>query len=124
MVQHYNCPNWQCHNGVIKDEKELPAEIAFNPHCRLAGQCGLNTNAPVKIDNQNIFIPIIKTSADGKSMIVRLRSVSDKTETVNLSFHAFKQKSIRKYIADEMQGDDTGTTLKMLPYGIASLIIE
>jgi hypothetical protein len=79
---------------------------------------------PVKIDNEKVFISIVKTSADGKSVIIRLRSVSDKAETVNLIFPAFKPKSLRTCIADEIPGDEIGTTFKMLPYGITSLIIE
>lgn len=79
---------------------------------------------PVKIDNEKIFISIVKTSADGKSMIIRLRSVSDKPESVNLSFPAFKPKSIRTCIADEMPGDEIGDSIQMLPFGVTSLIIE
>jgi alpha-mannosidase len=79
---------------------------------------------PVKIDNEKVFISIVKTSADGRSVIIRLRSVSNQPETVNLSFPSLKPKSIRTCIADEIPGDDIGTTLKMLPYGITSLIIE
>jgi len=43
---------------------------------------------------------------------------------VNLSFPAFKPKSIRTCIADEMSGEEIGTTFEMLPCGITSLIIE
>jgi alpha-mannosidase len=78
----------------------------------------------VKIDNDKVFISIVKTSADGKSMIVRLRSLSEKSETVNLSFPSFKPKSIRLCIADEMPGEEVGDTINMLPNGIVSLIVE
>jgi alpha-mannosidase len=84
----------------------------------------VNVNAPVKIDNDKVFISIVKTSADGKSMIVRLRSLSEKSETVNLSFPSFKPKSIRLCIADEMPGEEVGDTINMLPNGIVSLIVE
>ena len=78
----------------------------------------------LKIDNEKVFISIVKTSADGKSMIIRLRSVSDKAETVNLSFPAFKPKSIRTCIADEIPGEEVGNSIQMLSFGITSLIIE
>ncbi len=79
---------------------------------------------PVKIDNEKVFISIVKTSADGQSMIIRLRSVSDKAETVNLSFPSGKPKSIRQCVADEIPGEELGNAINMLPYGITSLIIE
>lgn len=81
-------------------------------------------NTLMKIDNVNVFISIIKTSEDGKSMIIRLRSLSDKPEKVNLSFPSFKPKSIRTCIADETPGEEAGTSISMLPHGITSLIIE
>ena len=84
----------------------------------------VNVKAPVIIDNDRVFISIVKTSADGKSMIIRLRSVSDKAETVNLSFPGMKPKSIRSCIADELPGDELGNAIQLLPFGITSLIIE
>jgi hypothetical protein len=84
----------------------------------------INLQAPVLCDNQKVFISIIKTSADGKSMIVRLRSLSPDPETVNLSFPSFKPGSIRTCFADETAGDEVGKTIQMLPFGITSLIIR
>jgi alpha-mannosidase len=82
----------------------------------------VRVNAPVKIDNDQVFISIVKTSADGKSMIIRLRSVSDKAETVNLSFPGIKPKSIRGCIADELPGDEMGSDL--LPFGFSCCRLE
>ena len=79
---------------------------------------------PLTIDNLNVFISIVKTSADGKSVIVRLRSLSANPEVVHLSFPSSKPASIRACIADEIPGKELGSTLNMLPYGITSLIIE
>jgi alpha-mannosidase len=84
----------------------------------------ISLNTLAKIDNVNVFISIIKTSEDGKSMIIRLRSLSDKPEMVNLSFPSFKPKSIRTCIADETPGKEVGSLINMLPHGITSLIIE
>lgn len=78
----------------------------------------------VKVDNENVFISIIKTSADGKSKIIRVRSLSDKAETATLSFPDIKPKSIRTCIADETPGEEVGNTIHLLPYGIATLVIE
>lgn len=78
----------------------------------------------LKIDNENVFISIIKTAADGKSMIVRLRSISEKPETVSLSFPSYKPKSIRTCIADETPGEEVGNKINLLPSGITTLMIE
>nr|WP_121270910.1 glycoside hydrolase family 38 C-terminal domain-containing protein [Pedobacter schmidteae] len=78
----------------------------------------------VKIDNEQIFISIIKTSADGKSMIIRLRSLSDKAETATLSFPDNRPKLIRTCVADESPGEEVGNTIHLLPHGIATLVIE
>jgi len=84
----------------------------------------INLHTLAEIDNVNVFISIIKTSADGKSMIIRLRSLSDKPEKVNLSFPSFKPKSMRVCVADETPGEEVGNLINMLPHGITSLIIE
>lgn len=84
----------------------------------------IKLNEFILIDNNSIFISIIKTSSDGKSIIVRLRSVSNKKEVLNLSFPSFKPGSIRTCIADETPGAEVGKKIEMLPFGIVSLIIE
>jgi len=84
----------------------------------------INLNTLAEIDNMNVFISIIKTSEDGKSMIIRLRSLSDKPEKVALSFPSFKPRSIRICVADETPGKEIGNSINMLPHGITSLIIE
>jgi len=81
-------------------------------------------NTLLKTDNEYVFISIIKTTANGRSMIIRLRSLSDRPETVNLTFPSFKPKSIRSCIADEMPGKEVGSSIQLLPNGIASLLIE
>jgi len=81
-------------------------------------------NTLLKTDNEYVFISIIKTTADGRSMIIRLRSLSDGPETVNLTFPSFKPKSIRSCIVDEMPGKEVGSSIQLLPNGIASLLIE
>ncbi|WP_423736002.1 glycoside hydrolase family 38 C-terminal domain-containing protein [Chitinophaga caseinilytica] len=78
----------------------------------------------VGVDNEKVFISIVKTAADGKSMIIRLRSVSPAPEKVRLHFPSFKPASIRTCIADETPGEETGTDIHMLPYGLTTLIVE
>ncbi|QIL40532.1 glycosyl hydrolase [Pedobacter sp. HDW13] len=78
----------------------------------------------VKIDNENVFISVIKTSADGKSKVIRLRSLSEKEETAILSFPGIRPKSVRTCVADETPGEEVGSTIHLAPYGIVTLVIE
>jgi hypothetical protein len=43
-------------------------------------------NPFVAIDNEKVYVTILKSSDKDGSMTVRLRSLSDQEETVNLSF--------------------------------------
>jgi alpha-mannosidase len=133
---HTNFPLFQ--EGLLNFRyRLLPHQTAYNPV--QANRFGLEQSqpliatsvkkkvqvkVPVQSDNNQVFISIIKTSADGKSMIVRLRSLSDKPETVNLSFPSFKPRSVRSCIADETPGNETGNSIQILPHGITSLIVE
>ena len=83
-----------------------------------------NVQSPVMIENEKIFVSIVKTSGDGKSMIIRLRSVSDRAETVMLTFPSGKVKTVRRCVADEFPGEELGKVIKMRPYEITSLIVE
>ncbi len=40
----------------------------------------------IQIDNHNVAVTILKTNGEDRSVVIRLRSLSDKEETVNVSF--------------------------------------
>jgi alpha-mannosidase len=82
------------------------------------------TKPLVLVDNDEIFISILKPSADGKETILRLRSVSDRTETVNLSFPGKKPESIRLCTTSEEAGDEVSGILSVMPYGMLTLSMK
>lgn len=84
----------------------------------------VNLKPVVTLDNENVFISIVKTAADGKSMIIRLRSLSEKAETVKLSLAAASGVTIRNCIADESPAEEVGSSINLLPYGLKTLMIE
>ena len=79
----------------------------------------------VTLDNPNVAVSTLKPSGDGLATILRLRSVSDKTETVHLTWPAGQPKSIRHCLADEKAGEACiANQVVVLPYGIATLQLE
>jgi hypothetical protein len=82
------------------------------------------TKAAVALDNPRIFISTLKPSDDGQATILRLRSLSDKPETVKLSFPAGKPKSIELSDAMESAGKKAGSNVSLLSCGTATLILR
>jgi alpha-mannosidase len=78
----------------------------------------------VAVDNERVCVTILKPSIDGRSVIVRLRSVSDKPESAKLSFPGGPPKSISICAREETPGEPAGTSLSMLPYGLLTLRAE
>lgn len=63
-------------------------------------------NPIVSIDNNHVFANLIKSMEDGKSMILRFRSLSDKDELVKLTWPARKPAFV--YLCDK--GEEAGKT--------------
>jgi hypothetical protein len=76
------------------------------------------------IDNPRVAISTLKPSEDGAAVILRLRSVSDKAETVKLSWPAGPPKSFAPCLADERSSGNGSDTLILAPYGVAGVRIE
>jgi alpha-mannosidase len=60
----------------------------------------------VSIDNTRVFITLLKSVAEGGSTILRLRSLSDKNEYINLEWPSAKPKSL--FLCDK--GEEAGNT--------------
>ena len=80
--------------------------------------------APVALDNDNVVVSIIKDQGDGKSFVVRLRSLSDKEETVNLTYP--RSTPAAAYICEigETPAADFNGTVTMPPYGMTTLLLK
>lgn len=61
----------------------------------------------VMINNDQIFINLLKSTADGKSTILRIRSFSDQVESVKLEWPARKPSFV--YLCE--RGEDAGTVV-------------
>jgi len=81
-------------------------------------------NPLVAIDNNRVCVTILKPGTDGRSAIIRLRSLSDKPESVRLTFPGGDPKSVRVCAREETPGEPTGATVSMLPYGLLTLRAE
>jgi alpha-mannosidase len=84
----------------------------------------LEIKTRVAIDNPRVYATILKTTADGKAVMVRLRSLSDQPETASLGFPSGAPRSIRMSDATEVPGEITAPAVTLLPYGITTLRLE
>lgn len=78
----------------------------------------------ISVDNEHVCITILKPTEDGKATIVRLRSLSDKSETVKLSFPAGSPKSIRTCTLEEIPEEKDVEIVSLPPYGLITLRVE
>jgi hypothetical protein len=69
-------------------------------------------------------VTILKPTGDGKAAIVRLRSLSDKAESVNLSFPAGTPRSVSLCRLEEIPGEPLAGAVSLLPFGVITLRIE
>ena len=75
----------------------------------------------VAVDNRAVYVTVLKSTGKDNEMIVRLRSVSDKEETVALDFPARRPSSVSLCTLEEQPGQAVERTLTMRPYGMATL---
>ena len=75
----------------------------------------------VVIDNEKVCLSIMKSLADSKDIIVRLRSLSDKPESVRLTFPGGTPKSVHICAVDEKAGDEINGGVSVPPYGFVTL---
>jgi alpha-mannosidase len=74
-------------------------------------------NPVVSIDNKWVFINLLKPMADGKSTILRLRSLSGKDESVKLAWTARNPVSV--YLCDK--GEEAGKTEESSGFAVPAM---
>ena len=94
------------------------------PLAHVAANGNPKLNPLVAVDNERVCVTILKPTGDGKATIVRLRSLSDKSESVNLSFPAGVPKSVSLCTLEEIPGAPLAGAISMLPFGVITLRIE
>jgi alpha-mannosidase len=82
------------------------------------------TKSWVKIGNPKVFISMLKQSDNGKGMILRVRSVSDKPENVKLSWTNGTPKKLYSCLADEKPEHEIKDDQTVLPNGTISYYFE
>ncbi len=78
----------------------------------------------VAIDNDRVCVTIVKSLVEDKETVLRLRSLSDRNETVTLTFPAGAPKSIHICSVSEEPGEPVAETVSMRPYGILTLRLK
>jgi alpha-mannosidase len=69
-------------------------------------------------------VTILKPASDGNAAIVRLRSLSNKTENVKLSFPAGTSKSVRHCPNEETSGEPVTGNITLPLYGLGTFRVE
>ena len=78
----------------------------------------------LEIDNPNVFVTILKPTANEGEIVVRLRSVSDTDEQVNLSFPERKPQSVKLCRIEENAAESVDGPLVLPPYGLVTLKLQ
>lgn len=78
----------------------------------------------VAINNHKVYITILKPTENGGAAIIRLRSLSDTTEVVNLTFPGGIPKSVHLCEFDEDATTPVTNSITLLPYGMATLKVQ
>jgi hypothetical protein len=78
----------------------------------------------VALDNKNVSVSILKPSADGKTVILRLRSVSDKNDIVKLSWPTGRPAHVNFCKVEEQSGEAVGDTITVPANGLVTLQLD
>lgn len=78
----------------------------------------------ISLDNEKVYVTILKPTNEKGTSIVRLRSLSDKPETVHISFPGGTPKSVHKCTLEEIPSEKVEKELTILPLGMVTLRIE
>ena len=132
---HTNFPLEQ--GGVIPFHYALLPHGAYDPVT--ANRFGLEQSRPlvavpaqgnpvgsplVTWDNPRIFVSALKPADDGDSaVILRLRSLSDQPESIELRWPAGSPAAVHYCGVDERPEDVAGPIIQLLPFGIRTLHI-
>ena len=76
----------------------------------------------VAVDNDAVYVTVLKSTDRDDELILRLRSLSAEEETVRLDFPSRRPASVRRCESEEIPGAEVGSEgVKLLPYGMATL---
>lgn len=77
------------------------------------------------VDNPRVYVTVVKPTAEPRVRIVRLRSVSDRAEDVQLRFPHRRPAHVSRCLLEEQAGEPlAGDRLQMAPYGQITLRLQ
>ena len=76
------------------------------------------------VDNDNVYVTIVKSTDNDNEMIIRLRSLSPQTEQVNLTFPRGNPTEVNLCALEETPSEPADGPLTMHPYGMATLKVK
>jgi hypothetical protein len=95
------------------------------PLVALAANAAPSALPPVALQNDRVAATILKSTGDGKGMIVRLRSLSESAETVQLSWPARSPKSVLLCDSGETPGKrEAKNTVSIPARGFVTLYVK
>lgn len=78
----------------------------------------------LSVDNEQVYVTILKSTGQDQELIVRLRSLSDKEEAVSLSYPGKQPSRVSLCRLEEIPGEEIRGAFSMKPYGQVTLKIE
>ncbi|CDE59787.1 glycosyl hydrolase family 38 protein [Parabacteroides sp. CAG:409] len=78
----------------------------------------------LSVDNEQVYATILKSTGQDQELIVRLRSLSDKEESVSLSYPGKEPSRVSLCRLEEIPGEEIRGAFSMKPYGQVTLKIE
>jgi hypothetical protein len=94
------------------------------PLTHVAANINPKINPLILPDNDMVYVTILKPLGNNKETLLRLRSLSDKPESVRLTFPAGTPESIRICPVGEEPGDQVTANVTMLPFGISTFRVK
>lgn len=83
-----------------------------------------NLSPILTIDNPKVYATILKSTNKDNALIVRLRSLSAKAETVSLAFPAHQPKQVNLCETEEIPTKELPSAFTILPYGQMTLSLK
>lgn len=109
------------YNPVISNRFGLEQS---QPLIHVAANSKPNLIPPLTIDNDSVYITIMKPSESGDAFLIRLRSLSNQKEMVRFTFPNGNPKSFHICELEDSAGDAVQDSVEMRPFGQLTLKIQ
>lgn len=111
------------HNGYDASEANRFGMEQSQPLVHVAANMDPDIKPFVRLDNNKVVVSILKATGNGKAFIIRLRSLSQKEENVQLRF--LKQpRAVQVCDVEEKPSKPVSGAIKMLPWGMTTIRVE